>query len=225
MGGKTVGPTAQERELERVSVAQWNDYVSRFQPAEAALAKRAELTQGEINRAQGEANADAAGAFAGLNQQTVAAGEISGAGVDSGRTKAGLFKNTQARGTASGIAQAAARTGAEIDEKGQLTGIARLGRGIAAGTTADLARGAKRAQSVSLNAAAARQAENAAYWDAAMGVAGAATRKFGPDFMAKRRNKKLAAGLPDPRALPLPNELDTAFPDRYNPFSNLFTDV
>ena len=99
---KKQGPTAQEKALEEVSIATWNDYVERFQPAEAELARRAEFTEGEKLAARGMANAEAAAAFKGLTRDTMAAQLVSGADESSGRSKFAMAGNAEGEGRAKG---------------------------------------------------------------------------------------------------------------------------
>lgn len=174
---KKQGPTAEETALKDVSIASWNDYVTRFRPAEAALAKKAELTSGERASVKGQASADTAAAFKGLNRETVASGLQSGANVSSGKTKLGLAGNAEAAGAARGISASLAETGAEIDSDEQRLGIVALGRGIAHEATANLSRGAQRATNVALASRAARSSRNEAATLGLATVAGAAVRK------------------------------------------------
>ena len=169
--------TQEEKTLDAVSGAQWSDYVARFRPAEAALIKKAELTQGEINRVQGEASADTASAFKGLTRDTIARGEQTGANVNSGKTKLGLAADASAAGEARGVGQAIAKTGAVIDSEQQKLAITAHGRNIATDTTADISAGARTATRLSLAASEARFQKNQATLDAVSSVAGAATRK------------------------------------------------
>ena len=81
------GATEQERALGYVSTQMWDDYKTRFRPAEKALAKKAEFTPGERAQVKGAVAADTAAAFKGLARSTVAAGGVSGANVASGKTK------------------------------------------------------------------------------------------------------------------------------------------
>jgi len=191
MKGPQVQQTEQERALNEVSVAQWNDYVSRFRPAEAALVKNLELTGGERARVKGDVAADTAAAFKGLTRSTISAGEQSGADVSSGKTKFSLAGNADARGRALGQGQAIAETGAEIDRDQKMTGVAALGRGIAADVTSDLSRGARRASRVAIAEAVSKFERNEAALNAGAAVAGAATRKYGPKLAKKLRDRKI----------------------------------
>ena len=173
-----VGPTAQERALSDVSQAQWNDYVARFRPAEAALIKKAEFTAGEKAQVKGEASADAQAAFAGLARDTVAKGKQAGGDVNSGRTKLSLAADAESAGAASGLAQGAAVTGGELDAEGQKLKIAGIGRKVASDVTANLSRGAQRATALAIADSQAKAERNAALVEAAAGIAGAATRKL-----------------------------------------------
>ena len=184
---KKQGPTAEERELNRVSVAQWNDYVTRFRPAEAELVRRAELTAGERASVKGQARGDVAAAFDGLTRDTIAAGGQTGARVNSGKTKLALAGNAQAEGKTAGLAAAAAETGAEIDRDQQQTGITGLGRSIATDVTADLSRGARRATNLALAASQARFQRNQDVINAAAAVTGAGIRKYQLSKEAKKK--------------------------------------
>jgi len=195
-------PTAEERELERVSVATWNDYTARFRPAEAALAKKAQLTSGERARVTGEVSADVGAAFKGLTRSTVSSGEQAGADVSSGKTKLSLAADADAAGQAQGLGQATAITGAEIDEDQQGVRIASLGRGLASDATADLSRGARRATSLALAKSQARFETNQALVTGVASVAGAATKRFMLNSEKKKEEaadkKRLSdAGLDD----------------------------
>jgi hypothetical protein len=187
---KKQGATAEETALKETSIAQWNDYVGRFRPAEAALAKKAELTSGERASVKGQASADTAAAFKGLNRETIAAGGQTGANANSGKTKLSLAGNAEAQGKARGLSGAIAETGAEIDSDQQKVGITALGRNIAANATADLARGARRATNVALASAAARHQKNEAAILGVASVAGAAARKFDVFGIEKRADNK-----------------------------------
>ena len=174
--------TAQERALAEVSQAQWDDYKARFRPAEVALAKDAELTQGEIARVQGEVSADTEAAFKGLTRATIASGEAAGADVSSGKSKLALAANAAAKGTAKGVGQSVAKTGAEIDSQGRRVQIAGFGRGIATDVTRNLSRGAQRATSAALQASDARFQKTLSINSTISTVAGAAARKFSGGF-------------------------------------------
>lgn len=182
---KKQGPSAQERALADVSKAQWNDYVKRFRPAEAALAKDAQLTAGERARVKGEVAADSEAAFKGLTRATVAGGTAAGAKADSSKTKLSLAANADAKGAARGVGQSIAETGAEIDAQQRAVQIAGFGRGVATDVTRNLSRGARRATQLALMSADARFQTNLARTDAISSVAGAATRKFGPGILKK----------------------------------------
>ena len=175
---KKQGPTAAETALAEVSSAQWNDYVARFRPAEAALAKDAELTKGEIARVKGEVSADTEAAFKGLTRATIASGEAAGADVSSGKTKLSLAANADAKGTAKGVGQSVAKTGAEIDSQGRRVQIAGFGRGVATDVTRNLSRGAQRATGLALAESNARFQTQLARNDAFATVAGGAAAKF-----------------------------------------------
>jgi hypothetical protein len=174
---KTQGPTEQEKALGEVSKYQWDDYVERFRPAEAALIKKARLTGGERAAAKGLASADTAAAFKGAARGSVAAGALTGAKVGSGRTKMSLAADATAAGAARGVAAAGATTNAELSSENQMLKIAGMGRGIAHNATMNMARDASRASQVSLAEAAARQQKKEAMINLAATVGGAAYRK------------------------------------------------
>ncbi len=178
---KKVGPTAQETALADVSAQQWTDYVERFRPAEAALIKQAQLTEGERAQVKGEVAGDTAAAFKGLTRNTIATGEQTGADVSSGKTKLSLAGDADAAGTATGLGQAAAITGAEVDAEQQKVRIVGFGRNLATDATANLSRGAQRATRTALAASESRFQLNQSRLDAFATVAGAATRKAFPD--------------------------------------------
>ena len=186
---KKQGPTAEETALNQVSTSQWNDYVTRFRPAEAALAKKAELTAGERAQVKGEASADTAAAFSGLTRDTIASGGQAGANVNSGKTKLGLAADALSAGETRGLAAAGAETGAELDSSEQLLKIAGFGRGIATDATANLSRGAHRATSLALAASQAKFERNQNTVNALASVAGAVTRKYGDPFGDKKRER------------------------------------
>jgi len=171
-------PTASERALAAVSQSQWTDYVERFRPAEAAMIKKAQLTEGERAQVKGEVAADTAAAFKGLSRDTVAKGAQSGANVSSGKTKLSLAGDAIAQGEVRGVGQAVAETGAEIDAEQQKLRIVGHGRQVATDVTSNLSRGAQRATSLALAASQARFQRNLDTVDAVASVAGAATRKL-----------------------------------------------
>jgi len=173
-----VGPTASERALADVSSQQWNDYVARFRPAEAALIKKAEFTAGEKAQVKGEASADTAASFAGLARDTISKGKQAGGDANSGRTKFSLAADAESAGTAKGLAQGAAVTGGELDSEGQKLKIAGFGRKVATDVTANLSRGAQRATALAIADSQAKYERNAAMAEAVAGIAGAATRKL-----------------------------------------------
>lgn len=175
---KKQGPTAEEKALQEVSIGQWNDYVARFRPAEAELARRAEFTRGEKLAAEGMAGADAAAAFKGLTRDTIASQKIAGADASSGRTKFALAGNAEAKGKATGLAAAAASTGQKIQSDAERLGITAIGRGVASGTTSDMAAGARRATNLALAAREARFERNQSIVLGAATVAGAATARY-----------------------------------------------
>jgi len=187
--------TPEETELQRVSSAQWNDYVARFRPAEAALAKSVELTAGERAQVKGEVSADTAAAFKGLARETTSATGQAGASVSSGKAKLGLAANAQAAGRSRGVGQAIAETGAEIDESSKQVGLVALGRGIARDVTSNLSRGARRATGLAIAESEAKRLKNEALLAGVSTVAGAATRRFGPGILERSRNKKIDAEL------------------------------
>ncbi len=178
MRAKTVGPTASERALADVSSQQWDDYVQRFRPAEAALIKKAKFTAGEKAQVKGEASADTAASFAGLARDTVSKGKQAGGDANSGRTKFSLAADAEAAGSVSGLAQGAAVTGGELDAEGQNLKIAGFGRKVATDVTANLSRGAQRATALAIADSQAKFERNAALLDTVASVAGAATRKL-----------------------------------------------
>ena len=175
---KKQAATPEEVELQRVSSSSWNDYVARFRPAEAALAKQAKLTAGERAQVKGEVSADVAEAFKGLTRDTIASGGRAGADVSSGKTKLGLAADARAAGTARGVGASIAETGAEIDESEQLLGIAATGRGLANTATANLSRGAHRATNLALAASNAKFERNRALVQGISAIAGAGAAKY-----------------------------------------------
>jgi len=184
---KKVGPTAQETALADVSGQQWTDYVERFRPAEVALIKQAQLTEGERAQVKGEVAADTAAAFKGLTRNTIATGEQTGADVSSGKTKLSLAGDADAAGTARGLGQALAITGAEVDAEQQKVRIAATGRGIAHDATANLSRGARRATNTALAASESRFQRNQNNIDALFAVAGAGTAKYRSHLDAEKK--------------------------------------
>ncbi len=178
---RKVKASAQETALGESSIGMWNDYVSRFRPAEAALAKEAELTAGERAGIKGAVAGDVAAAFKGLTRSTVASGQQSGADVNSGKTKLSLASDAEARGKATGIGQNVAEVTAGLDEEQKKLGIVGFGRDVQTDTTRFAARGAQRATTVALAASNANFARNTARTEALFGIAGAATKKFGLD--------------------------------------------
>lgn len=220
-GPKVPGPSPEEIALKEVSVAQWNDYVSRFRPAEAELIKRSELTAGERASIRGQAATDTASAFKGLTRGTVAAGEASGADVTSGKTKMGLAGNADARGQAIGMGAVAGELGAMAAQDKQQAGIAAMGRNIATDATTSFAQGARRASKVAMATAAARWETNVAAINAAAAVGGAAARKWGPGLMDKRRLKKAGMDFKSNWDTNIEAaELRSAFPEGYTPFTD-----
>ena len=177
-GPKVPGPSPEEIALKEVSIAQHNDWVKRFVPAESELIRRSELTAGEKASVRGQAATDVASAFKGLTKGTITAGEAGGADVSSGKTKMSLAGNADARGQAIGMGTVAGELGAMAAQDKQQAGIAAMGRDIAADATASFAQGARRASKVALATAAAKWETNVAAVNAGMAVAGAATRKY-----------------------------------------------
>ena len=216
--------TPEERALKEVSIAQWNDYVNLYQPAEAELMKRAELTAGELASVKGQASADTAAAFKGLTRSTQAASEASGADLSSGKSKFSLAADADARGTAGGLSQVAAEIGAKSQADKQQAGIVALGRQVAADVTADMSAGARRASRVSMAQAAGKYERNAAAIGAAATVAGAAYRKWGQDYVQDWKDKKMLEkhdmdfkGNWDANMESA--SLRSAFPSSYNPLN------
>ena len=211
----------QERALNEVSVAQWTDYVARYQPAEAELIKRSELTAGERASLKGQVAGDVSSAFKGLTRDTLATSEQSGAGIESGKAKFSLAANADAKGRALGTGQVLAERGAEVARDQQQAGISALGRGIAADVTQNMARGARIATRVGMAEAAGRFSRNSQLLDTSAAVAGAAWKKWGVPYMEQRADQKRleAGGMTVDKSF-LPTDLDAAFPDRYNPFGD-----
>jgi hypothetical protein len=179
---KDPGPTQQEQALASVSSHERNDYVTRFRPAEKALAKKAEFTEGERAQVKGAVAADTAAAFKGLDRSTIASGGIAGADVSSGKTKLSLAGDATAAGHAKGVGQSIAETGGKVDSEQQRLKIAGFGRGVAAGVTANLQQGAVRATRLALASSEAKFQSNAQNALVAASVAGAATAKFGSNL-------------------------------------------
>ena len=175
---KKEGPTAQETALAQQSKSQWDDYVTRYKPAEAALIKKAQLTAGERAQVKGEVSADTEAAFKGLARTTKVAGEAAGADISSGKTKLSLAADAAEKGTAKGVGQALAIAGAQVDSDTQKVRIAGIGRGIAADATANLSQGAQRATKLALAASQARFEQKQSLMEAGLTIAGAATRKY-----------------------------------------------
>ena len=224
---KKQGPTAEERALQQVSSAQWNDYKERFRPAEKALALNAKLTDGERAQVKGEVAADTAQAFSGLTRSTISAGEQAGADVNSGKTKLSLAGNAAAMGKARGVGQAMAETGAELDSEGRFMKIAGFGREVAAGATADMSRGAVRATRLALAASNAKFEKNQAMIGAVATVAGAAASKFNEVRVAKQKARLSDLASEKHEFGGMPNfDFDSAFPTRdpfakVDPFKNM----
>lgn len=219
--------TKGEIELGQRSVTAWNDYVSKFMPAEAELARRAEFTAGEKARVTGEANADTANAFKGLTRSTVTSAAQGGADVSSGKTKFSLAADATAQGKASGLSQAAASVGGQLDSEQQKLGLVGLGRNIASSATANLSRGAQRATSLALAESAAKYQRNLeisqARSDLVFGVAGAAANKGLQAYKNKKFTDKLPTSklnLPDISA-PFLTETQSAFSGGFDPFQSL----
>jgi len=167
-------PTEEEKALEKVSVDTWNDYITRYRPAEAALAKKAEFTAGERAQVTGEVSADTAAAFKGLHRSTVSSSAVAGADVSSGKTKFSLAADATAQGKARGLGQGAAITGGELDSTQQNLKLTAFGRGLASDVVSNMSRGAQRATTLALSESEARWQRNMANVDAAMTVAGGA---------------------------------------------------
>lgn len=180
-----VRASAQETALKNASTASWNDYIAKYRPAEAALAKEAELTAGERAGIKGAVSGDVAEAFKGLTRDTVAAGGQSGADVNSGKTKLSLAGDADARGRATGAGQNVADVTAGIESEQKKLSIVGHGRGVQTDTAKFAARGARRANTVAMAASNAKFARNTARTDALFGIAGAATKKLGLDEKIK----------------------------------------
>lgn len=177
----------QESALAEVSHAQWRDYQARFRPAEIEMIKRSEFTAGERAEVEGAAGADAAQAFKGLTRNTVSAAGQAGANAASGKVKMSLAGDADAFGEARGLARSAAGTGGEVDASQQKLRIASLGRNIASGVTADMARGARRSSALARAAADAKFQRNADMANLAMAVGGASLRKYQIDKAYKAK--------------------------------------
>ncbi len=184
---RKVQASAEEKALGESSIGMWNDYVSRFRPAEAALAKDAILTPGERASIKGGVSGDVGEAFKGLTRSTISSGEISGADVNSGKTKLSLAGDAEARGKATGIGQNVADVTAGLDEEQKKLQIVGFGRDIQTDTTRFAARGAQRATSVAIAASNASFQRNQARTDAVAGIAGAAFRRFAFDEEGNRK--------------------------------------
>lgn len=170
--------TAGELALKDVSRQKEADYQSRFRPAERALIKDAELTKGERAQVKGEASADTAAAFKGMDRSTISAGAQAGAQGSSGKTKLSLAADAATAGQVGGIGQAMAEAGAEVDSQGRQIQAVGFGRDVSQRVTANLNREGVRATNLALAASEARMMKNTARLDAAASVAGAATRKY-----------------------------------------------
>jgi hypothetical protein len=217
-GGVTVeGPTEQEQALADVSTETWEAYKADYRPAETALAKKAEFTAGEEAQVKGEVAADTAAAFAGLARSTVATGEQTGAGTQSGRTKLSLAADAEAQGKAVGLGKAAAKTGGEIDSEQQNVKIVGFGRGMGDDATANLSRGAVRATRLALAEAQAKHARNEALNQGLATVAGAAFEAY--RSRTKTDPGKANSGINTSKALGGTTGAD------FNPFENMFPDV
>lgn len=177
-GGEIEGPSQQEIALAEVSTETWEAYKEDYRPAEKALQKKAEFTAGEEAQVKGEVAADSAAAFAGLARDTVATGEQTGAGGNSGRTKLGLAADAEAQGKAVGLGQAAAKTGGEIDSEQQNVKIVGFGRNLGDDATANLSRGAVRATKIAIAEAQAKHTRNQALQEGLATVAGAAFESY-----------------------------------------------
>jgi len=170
--------SAEERALKDVATSSWNVYTSSYIPAEAALAKTAEMKQGEVESIKGQANADTAAAFKGMARQTQVSHQISGADEQSGKSKFALAGDAEAQGKATGLTKAGAKTNLQISKDQQKLGVVAIGRDQASGAIADMSANARRTTRLALAARDARQAKNSALIMGAATVAGAAARKF-----------------------------------------------
>jgi hypothetical protein len=198
MKAPKVKPTEAEKALERVSVSQWNDYVGKFRPAEAALAKKIELTEGERAQVKGQVAADTAAAFKGVARSTTVATSVAGANVASGRSKFTLAENIRAEAKAKGVGQAGAETGAEISEVQGKQRLAAFGRGVSADVTENLQSGAVRATNLALAEARAKFAKNESVLESASTLAGFAFKKFRTFQQSKAVDKSLLPVFEDP---------------------------
>ena len=212
---KKQGPTAEETALREVSSQQWNDYVERFQPAEAALIKKAEFTAGEKAQVKGEVAGDVAAAFKGATRNTVSSHGAGGADVSSGKTKLSLAADASAAGTAKGVGQGIAVAGGQVDSDQMKLKIAGIGRGVAHAATADLSREARGATRLALAASQARFEKNQAIVEGVATVAGAATKKFQLHNEGKKDAKKFSDEFGD-FDVSLP---DIGFGDRSTPIN------
>lgn len=181
MASKPKDPGPSQADMAQVAVAghQWNDYMTRFAPAEAELVKRSEFTAGERARVRGEVAADTATAFKGLARKTVSASGQAGQNLASGATKLGLAGNALAQGEATGVGRAAAELGGRLESESEKFRVSQIGRNIVSDIQSDLSKTARRQTQASLEKAMLKaQAQNQKIAAAAT-IMGAGVRKYG----------------------------------------------
>ena len=133
MSGKkpsTPPPTKQEKTLAYVGAENYNDYVERFVPLTEDFVKNTTVTDSQRGNVAGIANADAAQAFATLEDETVKGGLAKGVGSGSGKTIAGIAGGKDAEARARGQAKGAAVQDLENTEINAKMKGASFGRGL-----------------------------------------------------------------------------------------------
>jgi len=132
--------SAREKALAERAAREWNDYVTRFAPAEDALLAKLRDTEGAIERGRAEAGKAAAEAFGGDDAAYMAGGLRVGQALNSGSSVLGLADRVHGLAGAAGQGAAGAERAAKERELKGLLKMAAFGRGLADDSTLSLAR-------------------------------------------------------------------------------------
>lgn len=188
---KDPGPSAADVAQGEVQGQRWTHYMESYAPAEVALIKRSEFSAGERNRVEGEAAADAAQAFKGLNRKTISASSQAGQKAGAGALLADLASNAEAQGEVTGSGRNAAKLGGRLQSEMEKFHVVKTGQNIVSGVTSDLSMAGRRQTQVSLQKAFLQAQKQNEKMAAAAAIGGAAAAKFGPMLKDKWDAKKM----------------------------------
>lgn len=130
-GSKEVPETAQEKELARIGLEQWNDYETRLKPYEDKWIESLTVTEGERENMAGTLNATVGKEFDRGLTQTQEQQRQMGASPNSGRFIAGTAGLTDKRAQKTGKAMAEGNQRLEDSYLSGLTKAVSMGRGEA----------------------------------------------------------------------------------------------